>query len=145
MCGIVGVVYHDAERPASNLDAALACMFHRGPDEQGVFVDGSLVMGMNRLSIIDVAGGHQPMADASERYWIVYNGEIFNFLELRNELSALGYPFRTTCDTEVILAGYHHWGEKILQRLNGMFVFALWDRAARRTMGPRCTQTVDRA
>jgi asparagine synthase (glutamine-hydrolysing) len=132
MCGIVGVVYHDAERPAPNLDTALACMFHRGPDEQGVFVDGSLVMGMNRLSIIDVAGGHQPMADASERYWIVYNGEIFNFLELRNELSALGYPFRTTCDTEVILAGYHHWGEKILQRLNGMFVFALWDRAERK-------------
>jgi asparagine synthase (glutamine-hydrolysing) len=132
MCGIVGVVYHDPDRPATNLDAALACMFHRGPDEQGVYADGPLVIGMNRLSIIDLAGGHQPMADTSERCWIVYNGEIFNYRQLRTELSALGYPFRTTCDTEVILAGYHHWGEKVLERLNGMFTFALWDRTERR-------------
>jgi asparagine synthase (glutamine-hydrolysing) len=132
MCGIVGVVYHDPDRPATNLDAALACMYHRGPDEQGVYADGPMVMGMNRLSIIDVAGGHQPMVDASGRYWIVYNGEIFNYPELRDELSALGYPFCTHSDTEVILAGYHHWGEKVLGRLNGMFAFALWDRAERR-------------
>lgn len=132
MCGIVGLVYHDPDRPATNLDTALTCIAHRGPDEHGAYADGPLAMGMRRLSIIDLTDGHQPMCDSSGRYWIVYNGEIFNYIGLRDELSALGYAFRTTSDTEVILAGYAHWGEKILQRLNGMFAFALWDRQERR-------------
>ena len=132
MCGIVGVVYHDSARPAADLSAALESIRHRGPDDSGQHRDGPAAIGMTRLSIIDLTGGHQPMSDASGRCWIVYNGEIYNYRELREELLALGYPFRTTSDTEVILAGYLHWGESVLHRLNGMFAFALWDSEARR-------------
>ncbi len=132
MCGIAGILYDDPARPAADLKAALAALHHRGPDDRGVYADGPLAIGMTRLSIIDLAGGHQPMADASGRYWIVFNGEIFNYRELRAELSAAGYPFHTTSDTEVILAGYSRWGVEVLERLNGMFAFALWDRQQRR-------------
>jgi asparagine synthase (glutamine-hydrolysing) len=132
MCGITGILYHDSARPAADLSSALAAIRHRGPDDSGVYTDGSLAMGMARLSIIDVAGGHQPMSDASGRYWIVFNGEIYNYPELRAELAAQGYPFRTKSDTEVVLAGYGCWGEDVLQRLNGMFAFALWDTLERR-------------
>lgn len=132
MCGITGILYYDSARPAADLSAALAAIQHRGPDDAGVYTDGSLAMGMARLSIIDVAGGHQPMSDVSGRYWIVFNGEIYNYPELRAELAAQGYPFRTTSDTEVILAGYSCWGQDVLRRLNGMFAFALWDTLERR-------------
>jgi len=132
MCGIAGTIYHEASRPALDLKPILATIDHRGPDDSGIFTDGSLSMGMNRLSIIDLAGGHQPMSDVSQRYWIVFNGEIYNYRELRDRLASLGYPFRTTSDTEVILAGYIHWGKDILAQLNGMFAFAVWDKEARK-------------
>ena len=102
-------------------------MFHRGPDDEGYFFDRSLGFGFRRLSIIDLAGGHQPMADAEESVWLVFNGEIYNYLELRAELEGWGHKFRTSSDTEVIIHGYKHWGNDVFNHLNGMFGVALWD------------------
>jgi asparagine synthase (glutamine-hydrolysing) len=104
---------------------------HRGPDDSGVFVDGPVGLGMRRLSIIDIAGGHQPMQTSDGRLTIVFNGEIYNHREVRRGLEALGQRFRTSSDTEVILHAYQRYGTACLQRLNGMFALALWDRAER--------------
>ena len=108
---------------------ALDLIAHRGPDDAGLLVDGSCVLGHRRLSIIDLtAAGHQPMASADERLWISFNGEVYNYLELREELESLGRRFRTETDTEVLLQAYEEWGTETLNRLNGMFAFAIWDR-----------------
>ena len=105
---------------------------HRGPDDEGYLVSGELGLGFRRLSIIDLAGGHQPMSDADERVWVVFNGEIYNFREVRAELEGCGHRFRTRSDTEVIVHGYKQWGTGVFARLNGMFGLALWDAACRR-------------
>jgi len=105
---------------------------HRGPDDEGYLLAGPLGFGFRRLSIIDLAGGHQPMADQEESVWVVFNGEIYNFLELRRELEGYGHVFRTKSDTEVIVHGYKQWGDDVLNRLNGMFGLAIWDARARR-------------
>src|SRR5437763_1105899 len=102
-------------------------MVHRGPDDQGYFFSGSLGLGFRRLSIIDLAGGHQPMSDAKEKVWVILNGEIYNFKELRAELEQRGHVFRTRSDTEVIIHGYKEWGKEVLNHLNGMFGLAIWD------------------
>jgi asparagine synthase (glutamine-hydrolysing) len=104
---------------------------HRGPDGHGVFVDGSVALGHRRLAIIDLAAGTQPMSSPDAAMWITYNGELYNFRELRNELVGLGYSFRTSSDTEVLLAAYQAWGVDCLPRLRGMFAFAIWDRRRR--------------
>ena len=105
---------------------------HRGPDGEGFFTDGNVALGHRRLAIIDLSpAGHQPMATRDGRYVISYNGEIYNFNELRIELEALGHQFHSRSDTEVLLEGYAHWGIKVLDRLNGMFAFAIWDRVER--------------
>src|ERR1700742_787838 len=136
MCGICGqfnfgngapVKRHDLERMTDSI-------VHRGPDDEGFFMDGSLGLGFRRLSIIDLAGGHQPMSDLDQLVWVVFNGEIYNFKELRSELEAHGHVFRTRCDTEVIVHGYKQWGDEILNRLNGMFGLAVWDVRQRRLM-----------
>ena len=103
-------------------------MAHRGPDDQGYYFDRYIGLGHRRLSIIDLGGGHQPMSDSDENLWVVFNGEIYNFALLRAELESLGHVFHTQCDTEVILYGYKQWGIGVLNRLHGMFGFALWDR-----------------
>jgi len=103
-------------------------MAHRGPDDHGYYFDRYIGLGHRRLSIIDLGGGHQPMSDSEENLWVVFNGEIYNFASLRAELEAHGHTFRTHCDTEVILYGYKQWGIGVLNRLQGMFGFALWDR-----------------
>nr|WP_202899322.1 hypothetical protein [Kordiimonas gwangyangensis] len=100
---------------------------HRGPDADGFFVGAGVGLGHRRLSIIDVAGGHQPMYSPDERVVIVYNGEIYNFQQLRRELESLGHGFKTNCDTEVLLASYLEWGQDCVTRLRGMFAFAIWD------------------
>ena len=100
---------------------------HRGPDDEGYLIAGPLGLGFRRLSIIDLAGGHQPMSDAEETVWVVFNGEIYNFKELRAELQQHGHRFRTNSDTEVIVHGYKEWGTKVFDRLNGMFGLAIWD------------------
>lgn len=129
MCGICGQFNFVQDVPVHRRDVEkmTKAIVHRGPDDQGYYVDGSLGLGFRRLSIIDLEGGHQPMSDAEETVWVVFNGEIYNFPELRRELEGFGYKFRTTCDTEVIVYGYKQWGEDVLNRLNGMFGLAIWD------------------
>ena len=102
-------------------------LVHRGPDDEGYYIAGPLGLGFRRLSIIDLGGGHQPMSDWEESVWVVFNGEIYNFLELRRELEGYGHVFRTKSDTEVIVHGYKQWGDEVLDRLNGMFGLAIWD------------------
>lgn len=132
MCGIAGVLAPDGPPPTRAALVAMAgALRHRGPDAQGIYRDATCGLAHARLSIIDLAGGHQPMLDADERLVISYNGEVFNYVELRAELRALGHRFRTSSDTEVVLAAWRAWGEDALPRFNGQFAFAIWDRAAR--------------
>ena len=110
---------------------------HRGPDDKGYYLAGPLGFGFRRLSIIDLAGGHQPMSDQDESVWVIFNGEIYNFPELRQELESFGHAFRTNSDTEVIIHGYKQWGDDILNHLNGMFGLAIWDVRRRRLVVAR--------
>lgn len=105
---------------------------HRGPDDSGFHLDGSLGLGFRRLSIIDLAGGHQPMSDLEESVWVVFNGEIYNFPELKQELESHGHVFHTRSDTEVMVHGYKQWGDDVFNHLNGMFGVAIWDARKRR-------------
>ncbi len=139
MCGICGQYKFDQPGVASleTIQKMAASIVHRGPDDEGFYVSGSLGLGFRRLSIIDLAGGHQPMSDPEETVWIVFNGEIYNFKELRAELENKGYRFRTRSDTEVIVHGYKEWGPGVLNRLNGMFGLAIWDALNRRLIVAR--------
>src|SRR2546421_2203620 len=131
MCGICGVAGGD---PAQSLDLVLrmcGAMAHRGPDEAGTVQHNAVVLGMRRLSIIDLAGGHQPMANEDSTVWVVQNGEIYNHRELREQLAAAGHRFATQSDTEVLVHGYEEWGESVAERLNGQFAFCLHDRRSR--------------
>ncbi|HEV2320360.1 MAG TPA: asparagine synthase (glutamine-hydrolyzing) [Verrucomicrobiae bacterium] len=112
-------------------------MLHRGPDDEGDFISGPVGLGFRRLSIIDLSGGHQPMSDAEGSVQVVFNGEIYNFRELRRELEARGHKFRTRSDTEVIVHGYKQWGTEVFNRLNGMFGIAIWDVRKRRLVVAR--------
>ena len=129
MCGICGQFNFESGAPVrqEDLRAMTQSIVHRGPDDEGYFIDGALGFGFRRLSIIDLAGGHQPMSDQEETVWVVFNGEIYNFPELKSELQKFGHKFRTTSDTEVIIHGYKQWGDEVLNRLNGMFGLAIWD------------------
>ena len=109
-------------------------LVHRGPDDEGYYVAGPLGFGFRRLSIIDLAGGHQPMSNREESVWVIFNGEIYNFPELRRELESHGHIFRTRSDTEVIIHGYKQWGDEVLNRLNGMFGLAIWDVPRKRLL-----------
>ena len=136
MCGIAGKFFFDRERRVETelLRAMNRVLAHRGPDDSGIFQDGAIGLAHRRLSIIDLSpGGHQPMANADGTLWITYNGEIYNFRELRAGLEADGVRFRSQSDTEVILALWEREGVECLQRLCGMFAFAMWD-ARRRTL-----------
>lgn len=115
-----------------DLEKMTRTMVHRGPDDEGYHLDGPLGFGFRRLSIIDLEGGHQPMSDREESVWVVFNGEIYNFPELKSQLEALGHVFRTRCDTEVIVLGYKQWGDDVLNHLNGMFGLAIWDARRKR-------------
>jgi asparagine synthase (glutamine-hydrolysing) len=130
MCGIVGFVDfagHSRPDAAARVERMSNAILHRGPDGGGVFVDDHAAFGHRRLAIVDVASGQQPMAALGGAVQLVFNGEIYNYLEIRAELQAKGHQFRTNSDTEVILLGYLEWGERIAERLAGMFVYALWD------------------
>jgi len=129
MCGICGQYNFKNEAPVhqADIESMTRSIAHRGPDDEGYFIAGPLGFGFRRLSIIDLAGGHQPMSDQEESVWVVFNGEIYNFPELKQELQGYGHVFRTNCDTEVIIHGYKQWGDEILNRLNGMFGLAIWD------------------
>ena len=125
MCGIVAIYGDNASHWVSHLDTMLARLSHRGPDDQGVYVDGNIVLGQKRLSIIDVAGGKQPIFAEDGQKCVICNGEIYNYLILRNELSQ--HRFRTKSDTEVILHLFEEEGEASVSRLDGMFAFVLYD------------------
>ncbi len=131
MCGLVG--FFNASSPDAWPVArrALESLHHRGPDAGGEWQADGVFLGHRRLSIIDLQTGQQPMLSSDERFVIVFNGEIYNFQELRNQLESAGARFRTRSDTEVILEGYRRWGAAVVERLNGMFAFALWDRSER--------------
>jgi len=133
MCGIAGW-YRRGGRPVEREFIVRQCdrIVHRGPDDAGYFADGDFGFGMRRLSIIDLAGGHQPIFSADGRYGIVFNGEIYNHLDLRRELAAAGVTFRTHSDTETLLASWLHWGDAAWLKLDGMYAVAIWDRAERR-------------
>ena len=129
MCGIVGQIGPRA-CGREQLLQMMGMLGHRGPDEAGLLLADGVAFGHLRLSIVDLAHGQQPMSTADGRHWVVFNGEIFNHVELRRELEALGHRFRTRCDTEVLLHAYRQWGRACLERFNGQWAFALWDRAA---------------
>jgi len=130
VCGIVGVLRFDGRPVREGVLVGLREMLrHRGPDDEGLFLSGPVGLGHRRLSIIDLAGGHQPMNRGPAH--IAYNGEIYNFLEKREELSRAGMQFATRSDTEVILALYERFQERCVEHLRGMFAFAIWDEARR--------------
>ena len=129
MCGIVGFV-GARENAQTILQAMMDRIAHRGPDGQGQFLEGPVALGQRRLSIIDLDGGKQPMYNEDGSLVVVFNGEIYNFQALTAELQAAGHTFATRSDTEVLLHGYEEWGKGMLDRLRGMFTFALWDRKA---------------
>jgi len=137
MCGIAGFVTpsaavvapDDARRLVQRMCDAIR---HRGPDDEGTFVSEGVAMGMRRLSIIDLATGHQPIPSEDRRVWVVFNGELYNFRELRKTLEAEGHRFATSTDTEVIVHAYEQWGTSAIGQLRGMFAIAIWDGTARR-------------
>lgn len=136
MCGIAGVLYRDPQRPP---DPAVLCAMgqaiaHRGPDDEGFWIEPGVALVHRRLSIIDLAGGHQPMGNEDGSVQIVFNGEIYNYPRLADELSARGHQLRTRSDTEVLVHLYEEAGAELVQRLRGMFAFAIWDRTARRLL-----------
>ena len=129
MCGICGQYNFGSWDPVirHEIQDMTKTLVHRGPDDEGYFIDGPIGLGFRRLSIIDLAGGHQPMSDREGSVWIVFNGEIYNYRELRRELQTFGHIFKTGSDTEVIVHGYKQWGDDVLNHLNGMFGLAIWD------------------
>jgi asparagine synthase (glutamine-hydrolysing) len=130
VCGIAGAVNPDAGRDVGPVVTGLTtALAHRGPDGSGFhFTRGrSIALGHRRLSIVDVAGGAQPMANEDRRVWVVLNGELYNHLDLRRELERCGHQFRTRADTEVLVHGWEEWGTGLLERLNGMYAFGLLD------------------
>jgi asparagine synthase (glutamine-hydrolysing) len=132
MCGIYGVVTRGGPVDATPLAAMDAAMVHRGPDDSGTLVDGPCALGMRRLAIIDLDGGHQPIAGEDRSSWVVLNGEIYNHRELRRRLIARGHRFATASDTEAIVHLYEERGATLCEELRGMFAFAVWDRRAQR-------------
>ncbi|MBU8919631.1 asparagine synthase (glutamine-hydrolyzing) [Bacillus sp. FJAT-29953] len=141
MCGFIGCVhdktqnYRDEEKQLfKNMNDIIA---HRGPDDDGYYYDDHIQFGFRRLSIIDIESGHQPLTYENERYWIIFNGEIYNYVELREELLKEGLTFSTSSDTEVIIALYSHLKEKAVERLRGMFAFVIWDKQEQTLYGAR--------
>src|SRR5690349_21808986 len=125
MCGIAGIFHSDsgARVDAAQLQRMVSVLRHRGPDDEGLYVQGAVGLGARRLRVIDLAGGRQPLFNADRTTAVVFNGEIYNFRELRTALAAAGHRFETQSDTEVILRAYDEYGEDCVQRLRGMFAF----------------------
>src|SRR5947209_2738481 len=134
MCGIAGKFNFDPARPIdrARLVAMTTAVTHRGPDADGFYVSAGIGLGHRRLSIIDLATGDQPLANEDQTIWVVFNGEIYNFADVRVDLERAGHRFRTHSDTEVIVHAYEEWGDRAVERFRGMFAFALWDEPRRR-------------
>lgn len=129
MCGIAGIITIDSGPPPdlSLLRRMVGRLGHRGPDSSGTFRDRNAALGHARLAIIDLEGGAQPLCNEDRSVWVTFNGEIFNYVELAEELSALGHRFQTKSDTEVIVHAYEEWGTKCFERFNGQWAIVLWD------------------
>ncbi len=137
MCGFVGFV-GGTDNQSEVLTKMMDRIVHRGPDMGGQFIDGRVALGFRRLSILDLTeAGAQPMANEDGSVVIVFNGEIYNFKELRGELEAKGYTFHCGADTESLLHGYEEWGEAVLDRLRGMYAFVIWDKKKNKLFGAR--------
>ena len=134
MCGISGAFNRNIPVSRAALETAIARLAHRGPDDSGIHASGHFAMGHTRLSIIDLAGGHQPLASEDGALTLIANGEIYNFVELRAELEAQGHHFLTRSDSEVILHAYREYGDSFLDHIQGMFAFALHDQANNRVI-----------
>ncbi len=136
MCGLCGVLNFDGETPVDQeaLAAMTATLQNRGPDDLGYYLEGPAGLGHRRLSIIDLETGHQPLANEDKTIWIVYNGELYNYPEIRNNLVKAGHRFATTSDTEVIVHAYEEYGADCLKAMNGMFAFAIWDSRKKRLL-----------
>lgn len=134
MCGIAGILQLDGTNPPrAILEKMTRTLIHRGPDGEGFQVDGPMGLGHRRLSIIDLSeAGHQPMGNEDRSIWVTFNGEIYNFKDIRAELQMRGHVFHSQTDTEAIVHAYEEWGEDCLQKLNGMFAFGLWDGRKKR-------------
>jgi asparagine synthase (glutamine-hydrolysing) len=136
MCGIAGRLNFDRHQPISEdrLRAMTSTLAHRGPDADGFYVGTGIGLGHRRLSIIDLSTGDQPLANEDQTVWVVFNGEIYNFPDIRRDLEQAGHRFRTHTDTEVIVHSYEEWGDRFVDRFRGMFAFALWDERRRRLL-----------
>lgn len=136
MCGIVGFINSERNRPASEsiIREMAGAIRHRGPDDEGFYISQNVALGMRRLSIIDLATGHQPISNEDGTVWVVFNGEIYNFQPLRERLLALGHKLQTSSDTEVLVHLYEEYGDDLVTHLNGMFAFAIWDTKRERLL-----------
>ena len=141
MCGFVGCMHHETKKMNTDMDMKFKEMntliTHRGPDDEGYYMDDYVNFGFRRLSIIDIESGHQPLSFENDRYWIIFNGEIYNYIELRRELLQKGYEFATESDTEVIIALYSDQKESMVEKLRGMFAFVIWDKVEQTLFGAR--------
>lgn len=139
MCGIVGFVNtnYSIDEKTEQLEEMMARIVHRGPDNTGEFVDEGVGLGFRRLSIIDLKCGNQPIFNENDSKAIIFNGEIYNYQELQDDLQVKGHTFTTNADTEVILHGYEEYGADIVKKLRGMFAFAIWDREKQELFGAR--------
>lgn len=138
MCGITGIFHRREGQPAEKvLDAMTDTLVHRGPDGRGTYIHQGVGLGHRRLSIIGLSDGQQPMPNRTREVWVTYNGEIYNYLLLKEELESLGYVFRTHSDTEVIVHGYEAWGDKVVERLRGIFAFVIYDQRTTRLLAVR--------
>jgi len=139
MCGIAGIInFNESKVNETSLRSMMQCIKHRGPDDDGVFTKENVGFGFVRLSIIDLSeAGHQPKHSTDGRYVIVFNGEIFNYIEIKKELESLGIVFKTKTDTEVLLNAYIYWGEECLHKLNGMWAFAIYDKQEKSVFAAR--------
>ena len=134
MCGITGKLYFDRNKRIEPglIEAMNRALIHRGPDDEGVYEDYNFAFGIRRLSIIDIEGGHQPIFNEDHTKSIVFNGEIYNYQQLRSDLKSRGHRFCTNSDTEVVLHAYEEFGNDCVNKLNGMFAFAIWDSGNQR-------------
>lgn len=136
MCGICGIVSSSYDRPVDQDVLTRMCrlLYHRGPDDEGFYVDGCAGLGVRRLSIIDLVTGHQPMCNERGTIWLVFNGEIYNYQELRSQLENKGHIFKSNSDSEVIIHAYEEYGDEFVSQLNGMFAFSVWDAPRKRLL-----------
>src|SRR6185436_15882627 len=136
MCGIAGIVASDRLHADERVRLMLMrdVLTHRGPDDAGTYCDERAGLAHRRLSIVDLAAGHQPLSNEDGSVWVVFNGEIYNHADIRPQLEALGHVYRTRCDTETIVHAYEEWGDACVERFRGMFAFAIWDAPRRRLL-----------